>query len=74
MGLWLNDDFSGGSSQTCDTFANAPLASTCVCLPPTHTHTPPHAAQLGPSPLTMRAHREEFSVLSVEVWGFVASE
>ncbi|ELR13311.1 nuclear receptor coactivator, putative [Acanthamoeba castellanii str. Neff] len=33
MGLWLNDDFSGGSSQT-----------------------------------------EEFSVLSVEVWGFVASE
>lgn len=45
MGLWLNDDFSGGSSQTCDTFANAPLAST-----------------------------EEFSVLSVEVWGFVASE
>ena len=72
MGLWLNDDFSGGSSQTCDTFANAPLASTCVCLPP-HTHTPPHAAQSCP-PLTMCAHREEFSVLSVEVWGFVASE
>jgi hypothetical protein len=40
MGLWLNDDFSGGSSQTCDTFANAPLASTCVCLlHNTHTHT-----------------------------------
>jgi len=27
MGLWLNDDFSSGSSQACDTFGNAPLAS-----------------------------------------------
>lgn len=27
MGLWLNDDLSFGSSQSCDTFANEPLAS-----------------------------------------------
>jgi hypothetical protein len=72
MGLWLNDDFSGGSSQTCDTFANAPLASTCVCLPP---HTSHHRTQHNLAPThDVRTHREEFSVLSVEVWGFVASE
>lgn len=32
MGLWLNDDVSSGFSQTCDTFANDPLASSYASL------------------------------------------